>query len=103
MKIIKSRSVIDNLFSRGEKFKIGNILAIYLDTDETEFLFAVSSKKYPRAVDRNRIKRLMKESARKKEMDLNKSIAFVYTNNEIVSYSKIDTDISRIIKHLKND
>ena len=102
MKIIKSRSVIDNLFSRGEKLKSGNILAIYLDSDSTEFLFAASVKKYPRAVDRNRIKRLMRESVRKIDFDLNKSIAFVYTNNEVVSYSEIDADINRIINRLKS-
>lgn len=102
MKTIKSKKTIDNIFSNGKKFSSGNILAIYIPSEETEFLFAVSTKKYPRAVDRNRVKRLMRESVRKNEYELNKSIALVYTNNEIVSQSEIESDIKQIINRLKS-
>ena len=59
---LKNKEEIDKIFKSGKSITGGVIRAKFLDSDKTEFLFAVSSSKFKRAVDRNRIKRLMKES-----------------------------------------
>lgn len=63
---LKSRKIIDRLFASGKKISLPGLQCRYLlDTGEGEALLqvgvAVSKKHFPRAVDRNRVKRLVKE------------------------------------------
>ncbi len=87
---LKYKKDIDNLFSVGKSVNGGIILAKIIDTtSETKFLFAVSSKNFKRAVDRNYIKRLMRESVSKmKESFTNKHIAFIYINKDKIADCK---------------
>lgn len=96
MNILKNKIVIDSLFEKGKSFSNGIILAKVLESESTEFLFAVSSKKFKRAVDRNRIKRLMKESVRNLNVN-NKNIAFVYIGEGVPSFEDVNKSISKLI------
>ena len=60
--MLKNKSEIDRLFKTGKSVSSGVVLAKVINSS-SGFVFAVSSKKFKRAVDRNRIKRLMKETA----------------------------------------
>lgn len=71
--------------------------------------FTVSSKNFPRAVDRNRIKRLSRESYRLQKMELeagvlkNKSLLhlfFIYTGKEILTYDEISTRLKQVLDKL---
>jgi ribonuclease P protein component len=95
MKRLKDKKVIKSIFEKGKTISGGIIIAKNLDVNEGN-LFTVSSKKYKRAVDRNRIKRLMRESARKYE--LNTSYAFIYIADEIKTQKEVDLAINKIIK-----
>ena len=66
-------------------------------------MFSVSKKKYPRAVDRNRIKRLMREAYRVKGFEnlvADKTeqllLAFVYTGKTITPLMDIKKSIDSI-------
>ena len=63
---LKSRKSIDALFQKGKRFSLGEFRFIYQFRSATGIQVGVgaSSKQFKRAVDRNRIKRLIRESYR---------------------------------------
>lgn len=82
---LKSKKLIEQLFSEGKSISAYPLRMVYLKTeygDETvQFKtgVSVSKRNFKNAVDRNRIKRLLREAYR-----LNKS---VYFNNILSSYA----------------
>lgn len=100
--ILKDKSVIDNLFAKGKSISNDLIVLKFVNSSDTKFLFAVSSAKFKRAVDRNRIKRLMKESTRKLLDNVsNKTIAIIYRGSEVSNFDDINKSITDLIKKLK--
>ena len=99
MNILKNKIAINSLFEKGKSFSNGIILAKVLESESTGFLFAVSSKKFKRAVDRKRIKRLMKESVRKITVN-NKRIAFVYIGEGVPTFEIINNSINNILNKI---
>ena len=96
MKIsIKNKKFIDNIFKSGKSISHGSILAKVSDLG-SGFVFAVSSKKFKRAVDRNKIKRLMRESV--KGFSTNKGIALIYIGNEVPNFNDVKNSIDSIFK-----
>ncbi len=91
-------------------FKVGHSLAkypirlVWLETEDPaqrefpiQVMFSASKKKFPRAVDRNRIKRLMREGYRLYKPDLYLSLppgkyyqlALIYSGTEILDFAHI--------------
>ena len=99
MDILKNKIVINELFEKGKYLSNGSVMIKFLESDSNGFLFAVSSKKFKRAVDRNRIKRLMKESARKINVN-NKRIAFVYTGEGVPTFEIINNSIINLLSKI---
>jgi ribonuclease P protein component len=69
--------------------------------------FSVSNRQFKRAVDRNKIKRLMRESYRLQKNDLftvlaNKKLAvfFIYTGKTIAPFSEIFEKMSSALQRL---
>ena len=106
--MLKHKTDIENLFRKGRKANIECIRHTYIKYSATSSkgevrIFVSAPKKYLRhAVDRNLIKRRMREAIRKNLSELRKAcaennigidIAFVYQTNIINDYS----DIERII------
>lgn len=109
---LKSRKQIDALFETGKKITQFPIRLVY-STDngngEVKAGFTVSSKNFPGAVDRNRIKRLTRESFRKQKKELESiagknsfslSLFFIYTGKEIASYDEIYKSVKKIHEKL---
>ncbi|NRA91066.1 MAG: ribonuclease P protein component, partial [Psychroserpens sp.] len=89
---LKSQKVIETLFSEGESITVFPLRLVYLKTDfEDESTLktgvSVSKRNFKNAVDRNRIKRLLRETFR-----LNKS---AYFNNICDSYALMILYISK--------
>ena len=73
--------------------------------------FTVSTRNFKKAVDRNRIKRLMRESYRLQKHSLknklegiNKNLAvfFIYTGKEIPNFTEVYQKIGGALKRLEN-
>jgi ribonuclease P protein component len=82
---------IDRVFSEGKSFALGPLKVFYLVPDIQEewparVLIAIPRKKFKRAVDRNRLRRMIREAYRMNKHKLNETgrhlhIALVYTGN----------------------
>ncbi|HEV2833064.1 MAG TPA: ribonuclease P protein component [Hanamia sp.] len=111
---LKSRKVIEQLFKEGKSFSHFPFRIIYLETENHLFPlqagFSVSKRHFKNAVDRNRIKRLMRECYRlqknslKTELEENhKSLVlfFIYTGNELPKYDLVFEKIGSALGRLE--
>jgi len=109
---LKSRKQIDALFENGKKITVSPIRLIYKyisGGSEIKAGFTVSSKTFPRAVDRNRIKRLSRESYRLQKKELESVVLkneftlhlfFIYTGREIVPFTEMAGRIKQVLDKL---
>jgi ribonuclease P protein component len=110
---LSSLKEIEVLFKEGKSFSKYPFRVIWLEKDPTSstgirVMFSVSKRKFPRAVDRNKVKRLMRESYRLlkpaffQSMPVNTSrdIGFVYTGTEILDFQIIQSNLSKALDRL---
>lgn len=109
---LKSRKLIDILFKAGKSFSSHPLRVMYLPQQKSLPLqtgFAVSTKNFKKAVDRNRIKRLMREAYRLQKNELTeklitngKSMAvfFIYTGKEIPAYKEVSDKMHSSLNRL---
>jgi ribonuclease P protein component len=109
---LKSRKGINSLFESGKKITLFPFRMLYqVETGMGAIRagFTVSSKNFPLAVDRNRIKRLIREAYRLQNKDLKKAVPanhkslqlfFIYTGREVLSYEEISTHIKKMLDKL---
>lgn len=117
---LKSRKAIEHLFEKGNSFSISPFRILYTlspvippAANETNLQagFAVSSRNFKKSVDRNRIKRLMRESWRLQKNELQSSmllskhslrIFLIYTGKALpvyaVLFEKTGAVMNRLIK-----
>lgn len=111
---LKSRKAIDQLFKTGKSFSHFPFRIIYQLEDGEPSLqsgFTVSSKTFKQAVNRNRIKRLMREVYRLQKNELKQTVTdkrcrlavfFIYTGNGLPEFDdlkeKMESALARLIK-----
>lgn len=107
---MSSNSDIDRLFDENNYF-IHEKIKVYWNSilseeNNVEVLFSVPKKIIPKAVNRNKIKRLIKESFRKNKHLLKHKkklhVAFVYISSEIPNFYSIEEKIKVILQRLNN-
>lgn len=110
---LKSRKLIEQLFMEGKRLKSYPIQLVYLQADhDSDYLvqasFSVPKRRFKKAVDRNKIKRLMRESYRLHKSRLytqeskkhtNKYVfMFIYMSDSIIPYKKVENHIKDLIQ-----
>ncbi|APD07170.1 ribonuclease P [Flavobacteriaceae bacterium UJ101] len=104
---LKSKKSIERLFSEGKSFVQHPIRIVYIKnetSDINQVAFSVSKRNFKLAVDRNRVKRLMREAYRLNKYDLNEKgfdFILIYTSRKIKSYLLIETSIKTILEKLE--
>ena len=114
---LKSRKLIEELFSKGQRFGLFPYRVFYL-FDKTgakpiksklQCGVGVSTKNFKKAVDRNRIKRLTREAYRlqKNPLDLQMkdhphglSIFLIYTGKELPAFEVVKEKMELILQKL---
>lgn len=113
---LKSTKAIELLFSEGQSFASFPLRIVYTLEQDTEKPFAVRfaatipKKKFSKAVQRNRLRRQIKESFRLEKHQLYQSlgeqlngcinIMFIYTAPEKLPYQKIERATKYLVKKL---
>ena len=109
--ILRSKKIIKELFTNGSSFFIYPFKVYFLANQETEknqVLFSVSKKYFKRAVDRNLIRRRIREAYRlnkgilnsREEKSLSLSIALVYISKFKLPYIDIENKLKQVFVRL---
>ena len=110
---LSSGKEIDKLFSRGKKFSLSPLRIFWRVREhevksEIKIMISVPKKIFARAVDRNLIKRRIREAYRQNKQilpQLNKlgrphslEIAFIYNGKDIIEYHELETKIISVLQ-----
>jgi ribonuclease P protein component len=111
---LRSKKLTNKLFSEGSLFYVYPFRVQYLRISAASdyparFLVSVSKRYFRKAIDRNRIKRLVREACRKnKQIMISKQgsaesqllIGMIYTAKTILTYADIERKIILILQRL---
>jgi len=117
---LKSRKQIEQLFKEGKRLSVSPFLIYYLlgalsandSRLSTRFAVGVSSKNFKKAVDRNRIKRLIRESYRLQKPNFSKalkannqqlSLFFIFTGKELPDYKFVYDKVAIALQKISID
>ncbi|MFM2394464.1 MAG: Ribonuclease [Bacteroidota bacterium] len=99
--ILRKKSDIEDVFSKG-KYISNNLFTIkYFSSTETKFLFTVSSKKYKKAVDRNLIKRRLKMITSSVKLKKCFNVAIIFKNDTISDFETMKKSLESLFILLK--
>lgn len=106
---LKSKVIIDRLFAEGKSVKKYPLRLVYLPLEKSsektnKVAVSVPKRSFKRAVDRIKLKRLMREVYRKNKYLVSNNLAgsyalmLIYTGREITGYSELLRDGEELLK-----
>ncbi|MGY6649401.1 ribonuclease P protein component [Wenyingzhuangia sp. IMCC45574] len=110
---LKSRKAIAQLFIEGKSVKEFPIKMIYLPVSsnatclETKVAFSVPKRNFKLAVDRNRIKRLLREAYRLNQHEFflgeeHYNVMFIYMSSKMPTYAEVDKKLKKLLLKFKS-
>ena len=114
---LKSRKLIEQLFSKGQRFGIFPYRVFYMfnqnaahpGENRLQCGVGVTTRNFKKATDRNRIKRLTREAWRLQKMELDRQMAdhpqhmvlfLIYTGKELPAFTVVKEKVALIIEKL---
>ena len=105
---LSKKKLVKELFDKGSSFYLYPFKVIHHVSEEQieahQVLISASKRNFKKAVDRNKIKRRVRESYRLNKTSLsiqqNLLIAYIYTSKEILPYDKIQKKLVLCIERL---
>jgi ribonuclease P protein component len=110
---LKSRKLIEQLFSEGNKFGVTPFRVFYLYKEDKKMLLqfgvGVSSRNFKKSVDRNKIKRMIREAYRLQKSTLQNKLKdkngelhlfIIYTSKEIPEYAEVHSKMKKVLDKL---
>jgi len=94
---VKNKAIIEKLFTEGKRFTTKNLMLRMIDGIDA-YMVTVSSKVFKRAVDRNRIKRLMREVIR--GTSVKGTFVLIYIGKEMPNLDVLKSEFDEIRKRL---
>ncbi|MET2986568.1 ribonuclease P protein component [Aureibaculum conchae] len=106
---LKNKRLIETLFEEGKSLSKFPLRLVYLQMEHSsnypiQVAFSAPKRKFKKAVDRNRIKRLMREAYRKNKHLLHNGIEekhiimFTYTDENELKYVEIEEKLIFLLK-----
>lgn len=110
---LKSRKVIEQMFKQGQSFAHYPLRLVWLVMEErqsdfpAQFALTVPKKKYKKAVQRNRIRRLMREAYRLnkhrlydalQEGEQQIALLVIYTGQEVMTFAEIEAAMQQMLR-----
>lgn len=110
---LSSQKQIQALFSNGKSFNSPPFAIRYLELAESgkndhQILFSVSKRNFKHAVDRNRIKRQIREAYRLNkhllaDLSNNYAIAYIYTFKKMIAYKDLENKLIESLSRLQTE
>lgn len=91
---LKSQKIND-LFQTGKWIRTNSVSAIYKPSGTFSYMVSAPSKKFKKATDRNKIKRILRQAISKNSQKPI-SIAFIYSPDKIIDSDTINKDVQLI-------
>ncbi|GGG93599.1 ribonuclease P protein component [Polaribacter pacificus] len=111
---LKSKTLIGQLYTQGKSVKAFPLRMVYIQTNHSSNFpvqagFSVPKRNFKKAVDRNRLKRLLRETYRKDKFivytELAKPYVFMisFIGKEALPYSEIEIKMKKLLNSFVND
>lgn len=110
---IKGDKRVDAIFAQGESFISYPLRVVYLEHEQSEptscsILVSVPKKRVKKAVHRNRIKRLVRESYRLNRVLINTleldqqpiDVAFIYVKDTATNFQEVDKAMKKALNQI---
>ncbi|MES2331560.1 MAG: ribonuclease P protein component [Bacteroidota bacterium] len=110
---LKSRKVLNELFTKGRSYSVFPVKVFYAIAEDDQTIKAgvgVSARNFKKAVDRNRIKRLLRECYRLNKLSLHTTVAakqkgvsvfFLFVGKELPEYAMLNEKIQTALTKLE--